>query len=66
METNSLEKPVHLTGAKAEGFCKELKNAPDAHPAETSYPHLVTCRSCIEYMKERLGSGRGSQGESSK
>ena len=61
MERNPSERLVHLTGAKAEGFCRELRNEPDLHPAETSYPHLVTCRACIDFLKQQLGTGNRSQ-----
>jgi hypothetical protein len=61
MEKNPPEQPVHLSGAKTEGFCKEWREEPYVHPTETSYPHLVSCRSCLEYMKQQFRSWKGSK-----
>jgi hypothetical protein len=65
METNPLERPVHLIGAKVEGFCKECRDEVYFQPIETSYLHIVTCRSCIEYLKQELATRDGFQNEAS-
>ena len=66
MEINPHERPVHLIGAKAEGFCKVCRDEAHFQPIETSYLHIVTCHSCIEYLKQELATRDGFQNEASR